>query len=556
MNRLFYGDNLDVLRDHVDDRSVDLIYLDPPFNSQQTYNVLFKEHHGVHAAAQIKAFEDTWRWSTDAEAAFEQVVEAGGALSDVMRAFRVFLGSSDMMAYLAMMAPRLVELRRVMRESASLYLHCDPVASHYLKLLLDALFGQSNFRNEVIWKRTVSHNNVRNRWGDETDTLLFYTKSDAYRFNLQYRPYSESYIESHYRQVDGRGRRFTTRDLRNPGVRPNLRYEYKGYKPHPNGWAFTRAKMEEYDRQGLLYFPENKNGRIRLKRYLDEMPGTPIGSVWEDILPLNSQAAERLGYPTQKPKELLERIIKASSNPGDVVLDPFCGCGTTIDAAHALGRGWIGIDITHLAIHLIKSRLQDTYAADAQYEVTGEPPTIEEARVLAAEDPLEFQNWALGRVFGRRVESRRGADRGIDGVLIFHDEPGRSKQIVISVKGGHTGPSHLRDLRGVLERERAQIGVLITLNEPTARMREEAATAGFYVSPFGRYPRLQLLTVEEIFEGRGIQYPHTAGSNVTLARAPRRRRPRAKQPELPLLTKHEGGGKVEKPARAKKRRRA
>ncbi len=520
-NLLYYGDNLDVLRRHIKDESVDLVYLDPPFNSNANYNVLFAAKDGHQSAAQIQAFEDTWQWDEAAARLFAETVEQGGRVADVLLAFERFLGTNDMLAYLTMMAPRLVELRRALKPTGSLYLHCDPTASHYLKLLLDAVFGPQNFRNEIIWKRTVSHNNVRSRWGDETDTLLYYGRGPHPTFNLQYRSYSEEYIKSHYSNVDADGRRFTTRDLRNPGIRPNLHYDYKGYKPHPNGWAFTLEKMKEYDAKGLLYFPEDRNGRIRLKRYLDEMPGTPMGTVWDDILPLNSQAQERLGYPTQKPVALLERIVEASSNPGDVVLDPFCGCGTTIEAAQKLGRRWIGIDITHLAIGLIKARLRDAFGDMARYQVLGEPTTAEDAAALAEADKYQFQWWALGLVGARPVEQKKGADKGVDGRLYFHDGSKETRSIVLSVKGGKLKATDVRDLRGVGEREKAEIGVLLSFETPTKPMRAEAATAGFYDSPWGKHPRIQLLTVAELLEGKGIDYPRTAGANQTYKQAPR-----------------------------------
>ncbi|MBA4070999.1 MAG: site-specific DNA-methyltransferase [Gemmatimonas sp.] len=531
-NRLFYGDNLHVLRRHVADESVDLIYLDPPFNSNANYNVLFAAKDGHQAAAQIQAFEDTWRWDESAARQFDETVKEGGKVADVLLAFERFLGTNDMLAYLVMMAPRLVELRRVLKPTGSLYLHCDPTASHYLKLLLDAVFGPEQFRSEIIWKRTVSHNNVRNRFGDETDTILSYGKGPQPTFNLQYRPYSAEYIKSHYSQVDADGRRFTTRDLRNPGVRPNLRYDYKGYKPHPNGWAFTLEKMKEYDAKGLLYFPPDKEGRIRLKRYLDEMPGTPLGTVWDDILPLNSQAQERLGYPTQKPEALLERIIAASSNPGDVVLDPFCGCGTAITAAQKLGRHWIGIDITHLAIGLIKLRFRDTFRDDAQFEVLGEPTTAEDAAELAATDKYQFQWWALGLVGARPADHKKGADKGVDGRLYFRDGTGEMQLAVISVKGGHLKATDVRDLRGVVERDKAALGALLSFETPTRAMRTEAAAAGFYTSPWGKHPRLQLLTVAQLLDGARIDMPQTAGVNQTVKAAPRHRKQDAEARDL------------------------
>jgi SAM-dependent methyltransferase len=264
-------------------------------------------------------------------------------------------------------------------------------------------------------------------------------------------------------------------------------------------------------------------GVPRYVRYLDEMPGVPLQDLWTDIKPIGAKAAERLGYPTQKPQALLERIINSSSNPGDVVLDPFCGCGTTIAAAQELGRKWIGVDITSLAISLIKVRLQDQFEGKAEFETVGEPVSKPDARKLAKENPYQFQWWALGLVGARPFEQKKGADKGIDGRLYFHDEgpSGETKNIVFSVKAGKVSVDHLRDLRGVIDREQAAIGVLISLNEPTKPMLTEAASAGFYESAYGKFPRLQLLTIEAILAGKAVQMPPAHALNVTFKKAPK-----------------------------------
>lgn len=541
-NQLYYGDNYEVLKMYIRDESVDLIYLDPPFNSRQDYNVLFAEKDGSQSSSQIHAFEDTWEWNIDAERSYQHIVEMGGRVADAMRAFRTFLGGSDMMAYLAMMAPRLVELRRVLKETGSIYLHCDPTASHYLKILMDAVFGPDHFRTEIIWKRTSSHGNVSASFGDVTDTILYYRRGEKPNWNQVYVPYSEDYIKSHFSQMDADGRRYTTSDLRNPGVRPNLHYEYKGFKPHPNGWAISRERMGQYDRENRLVFPKNKDGRIRLKRYLDEQPGEKVTNLWEDIPPINSQAQERLGYPTQKPEALLERIVKASSNEGDLVLDPFCGCGTTIQVAQRLNRRWIGIDITHLAIGLIKKRLDDGFQNHQPpiretYEVIGEPTDYEGAAALAAEDKYQFQWWALGQVGARPTELKKGADRGIDGRLYFHDDTsGKSKQIIFSVKAGGVTVSQVRDLRGVLDREKAEIGIFICFEPPTRPMKHEASEAGLYTSSDkSTYPRIQILTIQEILDGKQPEYPrHRA--DATFRKAPKVKQVRGENLLLPLTT--------------------
>jgi site-specific DNA-methyltransferase (adenine-specific) len=530
-NTLYYGDNLDVLRRHIDDESVDLVYLDPPFNSARSYNVLFAEHHGAKAAAQIRAFEDTWEWDESAAATYHEVVEAGGKVSEVMQAFRLFVGDSDMLAYLAMMAPRLVELRRVLKPTGSLYLHCDPTASHYLKMLLDAVFGPERFLNEIAWKRTQRHGNVSRNYGSICDVLLFYTKTEQYTWNQQYTAFDADYIEERFTGRDASGRRWQSVTLRNPGVRPNLHYPYTAsdgvtYAPHPNGWSCDRDRMDRYDREGRLQFPAKPGGQLRLKMYLDESPGVKLQNLWEDIPPINSQAAERLGYPTQKPLALLDRIIATSSSVGDVVLDPFCGCGTAVASAQQLSRRWIGIDITHIAINLIKKRLADAHPLGVAYTVVGEPTTVDDAEQLAREDPYQFQWWALGLVGARPVDEKKGADRGIDGRLYFHGATakGKTDQIILSVKGGHVTSSQVRDLRGVIEREKAAIGVLISFEEPTSAMRKEAAGGGFFETPWGKHPRLQLLTIAELLDGRLIDYPRVTNANQTFKAGPRAKR--------------------------------
>ena len=446
-NRLYYGDNLDVLRRHVKDQSVDLIYLDPPFNSNADYNVLFSEADGTPAASQIKAFTDTWRWDAAAAAAFEDAVETGGQVALAMIAFRTLLGESDMLAYLAMMAPRLVELRRVLRPTGSIYLHCDATASHYLKMLMDSVFGARNFRREVIWRSGwVSGFKTRTRnWVRNHDVLLYYLKdrTEDWTFN---------------------------KDL--------------AYSPHDEG----------YQRRGG---GENKKG-VALDDVWDD---NDLYSPW-----IKSYSKEKLGYSTQKPVALLERIISVCSNRGDVVLDPFCGCGTTIVAAEALKRRWIGIDITSLAVSLIKSRLVADGAAD--YEVVGEPTTVEDAAQLAKDDPYQFQFWALGLIGARPANPKKGADKGIDGRLFFFDDASRTpKQMIISVKAGGVSVSHVRDLRGVVEREGADMGLLLSFNQPTQPMRTEAATAGFYKSTDGLHPKIQTVTVGELLSGKVIDMP-------------------------------------------------
>jgi adenine specific DNA methylase Mod len=434
-NILYYGDNLEILRLYIKDETIDLVYLDPPFKSNQDYNVLFAEQDGTRAAAQIKAFEDTWRWDQAAAAAYQEVVEGGGRVSQVMQAFRLALGDNDMLAYLSMMAPRLIELRRVLKPTGSIYLHCDPTASHYLKVLMDAVFGPTGFRNEIIWKRTPFAGSSKARahqFPRSHDILLFYSKGDDWIWNQPTKPYSTEYL-ARFKWDDG--------DDRGP-------YRKTLLKTYSNE-TFERLKAE-----GRLISPVKKGAKWSYKQYLSESKGTvQIDDVWTDINAINPVARERLGYPTQKPEALLERIITASTSKGDTVLDPFCGCGTAIAVAERLYRRWIGIDITHLAMTLIRHRLHDAFGGRVKYKVVGEPVSLPDAQALAAEDPFQFQWWALGLVGARPVEQKKGSDRGIDGRLYFHDEAGgATKQIVLQVKSGHVNDQHVRDLRGVLER--------------------------------------------------------------------------------------------------------
>jgi hypothetical protein len=455
-----------------------------------------------------------------------------------------------------MMAPRLVELRRVLKPTGSLFLHCDPTASHYLKLLLDAVFDARNFRNEIIWKRTFAHGSAK-RYGPVHDVLLFYSKTDSYVWTNPRVPHAVGYVERHFRYAEpGSGRQFQAITLTGSGVRHGESgLPWRDVDPTRVGrhWALpgelmdqlgipagsVQGRLDALDAAGMIYWPEKQGGTPRLKVYADQLTGgVALPDIWADIPPISAQARERLGYPTQKPLALLARIIGASSNSGDAVLDPFCGCGTTVDAAQELGRQWIGIDITHLSIGLIKHRLTDRYGPDIAktYKVVGEPTTVEDAAVLAREDPFQFQAWALGLVGARVAGSeKKGGDKGIDGRLYFHDSAGgQTRQIVFSVKAGeHLVPAYVNELRGVIEREHADIGVLITFKEPTAGMRSEAAGAGFYTSPWGNHPRLQLRTVGQLLAGQGVDYPHITGANVTHRRA--ERAAEAKPEELELF---------------------
>jgi len=514
VNKLFYGDNLSVLRESIANESVDLIYLDPPFNSNASYNVLFKAPSGEGSQAQIEAFEDSWHWNESAERAFDEVVTGPHSDASIMlKAMRSALGENDMMAYLAMMAVRLIELHRVLKRTGALYLHCDPTASHYLKIILDGVFGTQNYINEIIWRRYTRPKGSQFKarsFGTSTDTILFYSKTDEYSFNLDRIKTSldDDEIKKRYNLTDKNGPYYSGPLLRSAamGDRPNLVYEYKGFTPGPEGWRMTKEKVAALDAAGDMFF--TSSGIPRRKVRMGDDPGTTIDNLWTNIEALGAHAAERLGYPTQKPLALLERIVSASSNEGDLVLDPFCGCGTTIHAAHKLNRKWIGIDITHLAIALIERRLKEAFS-DITYEVHGVPKDVAGARDLAERDKHEFQKWITATIGAQPYKGgKKGMDRGIDGYLHFRDVDKKPQFAIVSVKGGENITSGMvRDLKGTMDREKAALGLFLTLNEPTREMEKEAASAGLYETGGMKVPRLQILTAAQILDNRSPQVP-------------------------------------------------
>ena len=570
VNQLYFGDNLDVLREHIPDESVDLIYLDPPFNSNATYNVLFRERSGEESAAQITAFEDTWQWSIESERAYQDVVtRTGGKLGELLQAMRSFLGPNDMMAYLTMMAQRLEALHSTLKPTGSIYLHCDPTASHYLKLLMDAVFGVENYKTEIVWKRTSAHNDTkqgRRQHGHIHDILLFYTKSDEWTWNPEYTDYDDDYIESNYGHIETDSKRqFKSTDVTaaKPGgdtsypwrvkrakggnweadlddewQTPLPAYEYKEVRPSVGRyWAYSRSNMIELLHEGKLI--HSQSGRPRLKQYLDEMPGIALQDLWVDIPPVSARSKRSLGFKTQKPDPLLERIVKSSSNQGDVVLDPFCGCGTALAAAEGLGRRWIGIDVTHIAISLMRYRLHDTFGSDlSNYEVVGLPQDVESARALAEaseyDGRYQFEHWALGLV-DARPSGKRGADSGVDGSInFFDDNSGKAKRIIVQVKSGKVNRGQIATLIGDMKDQEAELGIFITLQRPTRPMRELALGQGVYTPqhfPDHSYPRVQILTIEELLDGAEPEYPRFAAP-ATFKRASRRKRAQGSQPRL------------------------
>lgn len=531
-NHLHYGDNLTVLREKIASESVDLVYLDPPFNSNASYIVLFKSSLGDQSVAQIEAFDDTWHWGDEAEAAFQSVRRSGNTdVAGMLEAMRSFLGTNDMMAYLAMMAVRLVELHRVLKPTGSLYLHCDPTASHYLKILLDAVFGKDTFLNEIIWKRTFAHGSSQ-RYGPVHDTIFYYAKNGGHVWRDVRIDHEATYISKHFRQFDpARNDHYQAITLTGAGAsKGDSGKPWRGVDPTlvNRHWALpgkilasqgieggtVQEKLDALDAAGRIVWP-TRGGTPRLKWFVSDLDGMAVPDIWTDIPPISANAKERLGYPTQKPVALLERILSASSNPGDVVLDPFCGCGTTVHAAEKLGRAWIGIDITHLAIGLIEKRLKDAWRDSThkpRWTTHGVPQDLDGARELfARDDPTkkEFEKWALSLIDAQPWRSgKKGADGGIDGILPF----GLSEKAVVSVKGGKDRQrNHIDQLKAVVDRERAQIGVFLTLEEPTKPMLAEAAGAGHFTADgLDRpVPKIQIVTIAQAMalRDRAVQLP-------------------------------------------------
>ncbi len=550
-NTLFYGDNLYILRDHLLNESVDLVYLDPPFNSNRSYNVLFKDESGHEAESQITAFEDTWHWDVAAEQTYNALINDGGRVATLMGALLQAIGRNQMLAYLVMMTARLVELHRVLKPTGSLYLHCDPTASHYLKIILDGIFDPQNFRNEIVWKRQSAHSDAKSKFADVTDTILFYAKSKSTKFKPQYIKHNPEYITTFYRFDDRDGRGLYRLDnMASPNPRPNMMYEWHDFSYPTKGWRYQRETMQKLHDEGRIYYPKHKDGtpdttkRLALKRYFNEQEGSIITNAWTDINPLHSSDAERLGYPTQKPLALLERIINASSNAGDIVLDPFAGCGTAVAAAQKLDRKWIGIDITHLSVALLKNRLKGQFnlTSPANYSVIGEPQDVNDASQLAHDDRYQFQWWALSLVNARPLggeagskQGKKGSDRGIDGVITFLDDnTGKPKRVLVQVKSGHVKSGDIRDLVGTIQREQAAIGVFITLEPPTSEMQREALAAGLYKSPAWskEYPKMQMLTIADLLRTHAeVKMPPEWG---TFKQAQRANQPEALQGEMDL----------------------
>ena len=544
VNELYYGDNLDVLRRKIASESVDLCYIDPPFNSKRNYFQIYN-NQGGEDRAQAQAFVDTWEWGDEAGDGIAWITDIAQLQNsklteqtvELIRGLEKVLKRGSLLAYLVHMTLRIVEIHRVLKPTGSFYLHCDPTASHYLKLVLDAVFcGQGgDYRNELIWKRKAGRGETNNeaiRFGVSHDIIMFYVKSKDTTLKRQHRANSAAYLETKFTHYDGNGRRYRLDNLTSPSFRANLIYEYKGYQPPAKGWAVSRETMERMDSEGRVHFPKSKDMRLQRKRFFDELEGETVDSLWDDIPPINSQAAERLGYPTQKPEALLERIIKASSNEGDTVLDAYCGCGTTVAVAQRLGRRWIGIDITYQSISLILKRLADKYPADwpqieAGILLDGVPRDLASAVALAnrKDDKTrkEFEKWAVLTYSKNqaRINEKKGADAGIDGIAYFLIDKDTNGKAIFQVKSGGSNRATLATLNSDRQREKAEFGFLITMDLPTKAMLAEIAAAGKYKHPLlnREDDRLQVITVAEILRGDRLELPMARADAVKSAAA-------------------------------------
>lgn len=521
-NLLYYGDCLSIM-EQIESGSIDLIYLDPPFNSNRDYTAIYRDETGRLLPDQIEAFHDMWTLDSARMAAIRQLPPklrnygVDDAATEYLRIWMLALRTTEpsMLAYISYMVERLAAMRRLLSDHGTIYLHCDATASHYLKVVMDALFNRANFRNQIIWRRHNAKGLATKNLPSNHDVILRYTMSDLARWHPQYTEHDPDYVSDSYRFVEeGTGRRYQLGDLTNPNKdRPNLTYEFLGIT---RVWRWTKERMEAAERNGLII--QTAPGNVpRLKRYLDEQKGNSLDDLWTDIDSASSK--ERLGYDTQKPLELLERIINLSSNPGDTVLDPFCGCATTMEAAHRLGRNWIGIDIAiHAVRRVAKVRLGDRcgLVEGVNYTIDGIPQNWEGALALWQRDPYDFQKWAVEEVDGF-VTTRRSADGGVDGRLYFTVPREDSLQsMAIEVKGGESvGIDTLRQLRGVLDHDNAQMAGLILLHAPSPQRQRNferfiADTADYEVDGVS-YPRMQILTVEEILKGQRFRTPGIAG---------------------------------------------
>ncbi|MFQ8432014.1 DNA methyltransferase [Amaricoccus sp. W119] len=545
MNKLWYGDNLTIMQG-MKKHSVDLIYLDPPFKSDANYNLIYKNMTGRPVPEQAEAFFDTWELDAaklDVARKMPVLMREYGVDDNYVEFWRIWMQAlrntqPELLAYLIYMTQRLLHMKSLLRTTGSIYLHCDPAASHYIKVMMDGIFGHENFRNEVIWKRTSAHSGAK-RYGPVHDTILFYSAGPKFTWNTVYGAYDPQYVEAFFTHQDEKGRRWRRTDLTGPGTRAgDSGKSWRHYDPsergrhwQPPSYFYEKYKsltgddlarydlierLDKLDECGLIHWPQKVGGAPQGKRLLEDAPGVPLQDVWTDIKPIHNIASERLGYPTQKPIALLDRIILSSSNKGDVVFDPFCGCGTTVYSSIRNERQWIGCDIAILAIKLIREELTERHrlVEGVHFEVDGIPVSVEQAEELFRRDPFQFQHWAVERLGGFPMQ-KKVADRGIDGRMYFETKS-ELGEMILSVKGGKLRPTDIRDLRGVIEREGAQMGGFISLQEPSKAMRTEAAEAGMYEYGGNTFQRLQLLTIRDVIEQkREFHMPTRIGTKIS-----------------------------------------
>ncbi len=566
MNKLYYGDNLTIMRT-MPKSSVDLIYLDPPFNSQQNYNLLYRTLTGKPVPEQAEAFCDTWEMDAQKEELARNMpllMREHGVEDYYVDFWRLWIQAlrntqPHLLAYMIYMVQRLLHMKVILKSTGSIYLHCDPTASHYIKVMMDGIFGHKNFRNEIIWRRTGSHG-ARRTYGPIHDVILFYTKSDKYTFNVQKRPYMAGHVKGRYAKDEEGRYKFTSGGniLTGPGsTGGESGAVWRGFDPtaKKRHWAIpgflaeqmppefrdlgVQAKLEALYQANLIDIKEG-NAWPTPVRFLGKEDGAAMQDIWAaqpytegtvhgsseiidaDVAWLGTTSPERLGYPTQKPVGLLKRIILTSSNEDDVVFDPFCGCGSTVYAAEQTHRQWKGGDVAILAVKLIREILLEKYklTEGKHFEVDGIPVSLEQAQELFKRDPFQFQHWAVERAGGFPMQ-KKVADKGIDGRLYFETKE-LLREMVISVKGGKLRPTDVRDLAGVLSREEnAKLAGFISLQEPTPGMIEEASRAGTYEYAGNHYARIQLLTIRDMLEGkREFMTPTKVGSRIATGQMP------------------------------------
>ncbi len=559
MNQLFYGDNLENLRASIKTETVDLCYIDPPFNSKRNYNQIYN-NIGGEDRAQAQAFTDTWVWDEQADEGFTEIIandKEGFAenIVDLITGLEVVLKRGSLMAYLVSMALRITEIHRVLKPTGSFYLHCDPTASHYLKLVVDAIFVSQGgeYQNEIVWRRTGSHNKLT-RYGPVHDVIFFYTKSNQYTWNRPKRTYMKGHVDENFvKDEQGYRTNYYGNVLTGSGTRNGESgLPWKGIDPTAKGrhWAIPGALVEDLlgvgdvEEEAFLALSQHQKldllydlGHITLtegdtwplyQRYIKPTDGQPLPDIWafqpytsgtvfntklgidEDVRWLSTQDRERLGYPTQKPESLMERIIKASSNEGDVVLDAYCGCGTTVVAAETLKRKWIGVDITYQSISLILRRIEDKFGKEALDNIVqnGIPRDMKSARALALKKDdrvrKEFEKWAVLTYSKNRarINEKKGGDKGIDGIAFFMTGRTKNEKIVFQVKSGNVGRGDISKFNNDRQREKAEIGVFLTLEPKTKGMDTEAKAAGFYDYTLMQksYPHIQIVTIAEMVE--------------------------------------------------------